>query len=86
MARSAAVVLAVLATPVLGMRLAWPDEGNFPEDTPTHQAFDLLADGFGDGFNGPLLVTVEAGRAAPRPPTWYTLHALGRSHARVSPP
>ncbi len=39
------------------MRLAWPDEGFFPEDTSTRQAYDLLAEGFGDGFNGPLLVT-----------------------------
>ena len=61
----AAIVLAVLASPVLGMRLAWPDEGNFPEGTPTHEAFDLLAEGFGDGFNGPLIVTVETGLRAP---------------------
>ena len=61
---AAAVVLAVLASPVLGMRLAWPDEGNFPEDTATHQAFDLLAEGFGAGFNGPLVVTAELGPQA----------------------
>ncbi len=57
----AAVVLAVLASPVLGMRLAWPDEGNFPEGTPTHEAYQLVAEGFGDGFNGPLVVTASTG-------------------------
>jgi RND superfamily putative drug exporter len=50
-------VLLVLAAPTLGLRLAWNDEGNFPEGTPTRRAYDLLARGFGDGFNGPLVVT-----------------------------
>ena len=31
------------------------DEGNYPEDTTTRQAYDLLAEGFGPGFNGPLV-------------------------------
>jgi putative drug exporter of the RND superfamily len=50
-------VLLVLASPVLAMRLAWPDEGSFPETSSTHQAYDLLAEGFGPGFNGPFVVT-----------------------------
>jgi len=50
------VVLGVLAVPLLGMRLGFPDEGNAPKDTSTRQAYDLLADGFGPGFNGPLLL------------------------------
>jgi len=54
---AAAVTLVVLAAPVLGLRLGWADEGNFPEGSPTHQAYDLLADGFGEGFNGPFVVT-----------------------------
>jgi RND superfamily putative drug exporter len=58
---TAAVTLVVLATPVLGIRLAWTDEGNFPEDSATHQAYDLVAEGFGDGFNGPLLITATTG-------------------------
>ncbi|MGY6501109.1 MAG: MMPL family transporter [Acidimicrobiales bacterium] len=53
-------LLLVLATPVLGMRLAWPDEGYFPGETSTRQAYELLADGFGGGFNGPFMVTVES--------------------------
>ncbi|HEY8526273.1 MAG TPA: MMPL family transporter [Acidimicrobiales bacterium] len=51
--------LAVLALPVGGMRLAFSDEGNFPEDTTTRKAYDLLAEGFGPGFNGPLVVASE---------------------------
>jgi putative drug exporter of the RND superfamily len=58
---SAAVILLVLAAPVLGLRLGWADEGNFASDTPARQAYDLLAQGFGPGFNGPLIVTAVAG-------------------------
>lgn len=50
--------LILLAAPVTGLRLGWADEGNFPEGTDTRQAYDLLAEGFGAGFNGPFLVTV----------------------------
>ncbi len=60
----ATAVLLVLAAPVTGMRLGWADEGNFPEGTTTRQAYDLLAKGFGDGFNGPFLVTVVPGADA----------------------
>jgi RND superfamily putative drug exporter len=53
--------LLVLASPVLGLRLGVADESTFPEDTPTRQAYELLAEGFGDGFNGPLLLTAVPG-------------------------
>jgi putative drug exporter of the RND superfamily len=60
-------VLLALAAPVLGLRLGVADEGNFPEATYTRRAYDLLADGFGEGFNGPFLVTaVDAGDHAGR--------------------
>ena len=51
--------LVALALPVLGLRLGFSDEGNYPEDTTTRQAYDLLADGFGPGFNGPLSLATE---------------------------
>jgi len=41
------------------MRLAFTDAGNDPPSLTTRQAFDLLAQGFGPGFNGPLVVAVE---------------------------
>ena len=50
-------VLVMLAAPVLSLRLGFSDEGNFSEETTTRRAYDLLAEGFGPGFNGPLLVT-----------------------------
>jgi putative drug exporter of the RND superfamily len=52
-----ALILILLALPVLGLRLGFSDEGNYPEDTTTRKAYDLLADGFGPGFNGPLVLT-----------------------------
>ena len=52
-------VLAVLAIPVFGLQLGWPDAGNRPVDATERQAYDLLAAGFGDGFNGPLLLAVD---------------------------
>ncbi|MER5210657.1 MMPL family transporter [Streptomyces sp. NPDC002838] len=51
-------VITVLALPTLGLRLGTSDQGNDPETSTTRQAYDLLADGFGPGVNGPLtLVT-----------------------------
>ncbi len=52
-------VLLVLALPNLGLRLGFSDEGNYPEDTTTRQAYDLLAEGFGPGFNGTLVLASE---------------------------
>lgn len=54
-------VLLVLAAPLMSLRLGFSDEGNFAENTTTRQAYDLLAEGFGPGFNGPLIVTAEVG-------------------------
>ncbi|CAN5525226.1 hypothetical protein BH23ACT3_BH23ACT3_13740 [soil metagenome] len=50
------LVLVLLAAPVLSLRLGFSDEGNFSEETTTRRAYDLLAEGFGPGFNGPLLI------------------------------
>ena len=58
------VVLVVLAIPVLGLRLGFSDEGNFQEDTTTRKAYDLLADGFGPGHNGPFFLAARVDGAA----------------------
>ncbi|MEU3252757.1 MMPL family transporter [Streptomyces sp. NPDC006997] len=55
----ALVVMAVLALPVLSIRLGATDQGNHQDSTTTRQAYDLLAEGFGPGVNGPLQVVVE---------------------------
>jgi RND superfamily putative drug exporter len=54
-----AAALVLLAIPVLSLRLGFSDEGNFPTDTDARQAYDLLAEGFGPGFNGPLVLVAE---------------------------
>jgi putative drug exporter of the RND superfamily len=55
----ALVVMVVLAVPVLSIRLGTSDQGNHRDTTTTRQAYDLLAEGFGPGFNGPLQVVVD---------------------------
>ena len=52
------LILGILAIPLFGLRLGFSDEGNFPEDTTTRKAYDLVADAFGPGFNGPFIVAV----------------------------
>jgi putative drug exporter of the RND superfamily len=52
-------LLVALALPVFSMRLGFGDAGNRPTSDTTRRAYDLLADGFGPGFNGPLLVVAE---------------------------
>ncbi len=58
------VGLLILALPLLDLRLGMPGDDTRATDTTQRQAYDQLAEGFGPGFNGPLLIAVE-----PRPGT-----------------
>lgn len=53
------VLLICLSIPAVGLRLALPDNGTAAPDTTQRKAYDLVAKGFGPGFNGPLAVVVE---------------------------
>jgi len=53
------VALLAIATPTLWIQTAFPAAGDAPAETTHRQAYDLLAEGFGTGFNGPLLVVVD---------------------------
>src|SRR5262249_4935935 len=53
-------VLASIAVPALHMKLGLPDDGSRPTSTTERRAYDLLAKGFGPGFNGPLTIVVDA--------------------------
>jgi RND superfamily putative drug exporter len=64
LAAAAAAVMLVLAVPVLSLRLGSSDQGNDPSSTTTRQAYDLLAGGFGPGFNGPLLLVAQTSSPA----------------------
>jgi putative drug exporter of the RND superfamily len=58
-AAGALVVLLLVAFPVTGIRLGSGDAGNDSPSKTTRKAYDLLSQGFGPGFNGPLLVVAE---------------------------
>jgi RND superfamily putative drug exporter len=53
------VVLLVLAIPFVSLRLGFADMGNNPTTDTTRRAYDHLADGFGPGFNGPLVLAAR---------------------------
>ncbi len=59
LAAGALAVMLVCIVPALTMRLDASDAGNDPSSTSSYKAFNLLSDGFGPGFNGPLLIAVE---------------------------
>ncbi|MFI0453431.1 MMPL family transporter [Actinomadura sp. 6N118] len=58
---TAGVLLGALVFPAFGMRLGFSDAGSDAPDTTSRQAYDLLSEGFGPGFNGPLLVVTDGG-------------------------
>ena len=62
LALAALVVMLAFVVPVNALRLANSDAGNDPASTSTRHAFDLLAQGFGPGFNGPLQIVAELNR------------------------
>ncbi|MET9681787.1 MMPL family transporter [Streptomyces coeruleorubidus] len=52
--------LGAAAVPAASLELGLPDDGSQPTSTTQRRAYDLLSDGFGPGFNGPLMVVVDA--------------------------
>ncbi len=60
------LVMVLLAVPTLSLRLGSPDDGTQPEGNTMREAYDLLAEGFGPGFNGPLTVVVDLTAAGDR--------------------
>lgn len=56
---SATVALLLLAAPALNLNLGQPDDSNRPTGDTMRVAYERLADGFGPGFNGPLMVAVD---------------------------
>jgi RND superfamily putative drug exporter len=81
-------ILGVLSIPIFGLHLGFSDEGNYPEDTTTRQAYDLVAEGFGPGYNGPFILAIETDS----PDDVATVQAIAASVAnvdgvdRVNPP
>jgi putative drug exporter of the RND superfamily len=56
---AAAVVLGLLAIPLFSMHLGFGDAGNDAPSSTTRKAYDLVAEGYGAGTNGPLEVVLD---------------------------
>ncbi|WP_328371099.1 MMPL family transporter [Streptomyces sp. NBC_00445] len=55
----AAALLLTATLPVLGLRVGLPDDGSLPHSRTERRAYDLVAEGFGPGTNGPLVIAVD---------------------------
>ncbi len=64
---SRALILVVLALPILQLELGQNDISALPKSTTARQTYDGLNKGFGPGFNGPLLIAVNSGPRPSRP-------------------
>jgi RND superfamily putative drug exporter len=58
-AAGAVGLLLVATLPVLGLRVGLPDDGSLPRSRTERRAYDLVAEGFGPGTNGPLIIAVD---------------------------
>jgi RND superfamily putative drug exporter len=58
-------VLVILSLPLLDLRLGFGDTGNLPEDYTARKAYDLISDGFGPGYNAPLVLLSDDPAATP---------------------
>ncbi|MFI6432688.1 MMPL family transporter [Rhodococcus oryzae] len=76
---SGVLLLAVLAVPAAGLKLALPSQATGDPATSARQAYDLIDEGFGPGRNGPLLVVVDA-----RDATVPAMQAFGDVAATIS--
>ncbi|OEJ43031.1 hypothetical protein AR457_01875 [Streptomyces agglomeratus] len=55
----AAGLLLTATLPVLGLRVGLPDDGSLPHSRTERRAYDLVAEGFGPGTNGPLVIATD---------------------------
>ncbi|WP_210578129.1 MMPL family transporter [Streptomyces sp. GESEQ-4] len=55
----AAALLLTATLPVLGLRVGLPDDGSLPHSRTERRAYDLVAEGFGPGINGPLVIAAD---------------------------
>jgi RND superfamily putative drug exporter len=85
---AATALMLTLAAPALWLRLGSSDAGNNPTSFTSRHAYDLLAEGFGPGFNGPLSVVVDLPKDGAAPALATLRGALQRTPdvASVSPP
>ena len=75
-ATAATALMLALASPALSLRLGSSDAGNDPTSQTTRHAYDLLAQGFGPGFNGPLQIAVALPRSGDHAAVHQITHTL----------
>jgi RND superfamily putative drug exporter len=82
------LVLAVLSSPLTGIRFGFPDAGNDASGTTTRQAYDMIAQGFGPGANGPLIAVAQTGAETDRTEVERLTATIARDRdvADVAPP
>jgi RND superfamily putative drug exporter len=80
------VILLALAAPVLALQLGFPDDGTLPESRTERRAYDLVAEGFGPGVNGPLLIAVDVSVDATVVEPLVAAVTADRGIAAVAPP
>ena len=78
------MLLLALAAPVLAMRLGLPDQGSYPESRTEKRAYDLVAEGFGPGATGPMVIAVDLARDRSVVPRLVTALAADPGIATVS--
>ncbi|MER6621528.1 MMPL family transporter [Streptomyces sp. NPDC000931] len=61
---TAVLGLGAVALPALSLELGLPGDESKSVQTTQRRAYDLLSDGFGPGFNGPLTVVVDTSKSA----------------------
>jgi putative drug exporter of the RND superfamily len=81
-----ALVMLAIAAPATALRLGSSDASNDPSDQTTHRAYELLARGFGQGFNGPLLVVAKVPQRSPAATSLASAITRTRGVASVVPP
>ncbi len=80
--------LVLLTVPLFSIRLGFGDTGNLPQTQTARRAYDLLADGFGPGVGGPIIVTVagDAAKDQARLDAFAATIAAADGVAQVPPP
>ena len=79
------VFLLALTAPVLALRLGNPDQGTLPDSRTERRAYDLVAEGFGPGINGPLLIAVDVSAGTEPVDAIAAAIAADRGIASVAP-
>ncbi len=80
-ALASSLLMLAIAAPAIALRLGSSDASNDPSTQTTHKAYELLAEGFGEGFSGPLLVVADVSKVGAGTPAG----GLGRTASHVVP-